>query len=113
MSAKEMAERLKGLASNYEDVEARTKAADEALLASGEELQTLRAIARGLKVADGDLLAIVAPVASVRSLISSCPRRYCVKDVLAVAEPYLPRLQADFAAYKARRAARARQRRAP
>jgi hypothetical protein len=97
---------MKGAIAHANAVEAATAAADAALLASGEELLTLTALAKELAVADGDLLAVVAPIATVRYLANACPYRYCAKDVREAVQPDLERLQASFAAYRAARAAR-------
>jgi hypothetical protein len=68
------------------------KSADGALLASGEELLTLKQIAKRLGISKNDLLAIVAPVASVRYVASMDPYLYCAKDVAAAVAAHLERL---------------------
>ncbi len=99
---------MKGAIARAEAVEAATAAADAALLASGEELLTLRALAKELAVAERDLLAIVAPIAEVRYLTSAVPYRYSAKDVREAVQPHLERLQASLAGEQAVQARRRR-----
>lgn len=62
--------------------------------------------AKALGVAKGDLLAIVAPLPTVRYLTSETPYRYCEKDVFDAIQPHLDRLKASFAGEQARKAAK-------
>jgi hypothetical protein len=69
----------------------RADAEDAALLASGEELLTLKQIARKLHVPFRDLEKIVVP-AGLRYLTSATPYRFIVRDVVEVVRPHLERL---------------------
>jgi hypothetical protein len=89
-------------------------AADADLIASGEPLLSLGALARELGVGSGALKNVVWPIRTVRYLSTANPTRYCAKDVREAVQPHLEALRArhaahltEVAAVDARRATRA------
>src|SRR5580692_1459647 len=80
-------------------------AADADLLASGEPLLTLAALAQELGVGSGALKNAVWPIRTVRYLSTSNPTLYAAKDVRDAVAPHLDALRARWAAHLAEVAA--------
>ncbi len=84
---------MKGAIAHANTVLDAADAASAALQASGEELRTLAQLARELGVSKNALLAIVAPIETVRYDSRPCPYLYCAKDVREAFQSHLEGLR--------------------